>query len=140
VPEFSFTLNSALVPSTTDGRFILLLCDCKLAVRNAIGPLSFENVTLFVHIFTLALPFIISPKAFIVTTPVKQGSAISVHLSLLKLTFVEIEAVLGGAATNSVWLKVLEHAKYTSSLNDLSGISRFHGLEFQAEVFLENQL
>ena len=36
-------------------------------------------------------------------------------------------------------LQVLEHAEDTSSLNDLPGISRFHSLEFQIEIFLENQ-
>lgn len=79
MPEFSISLNSALVPNSADGggfaidhtHWATLLCDCKLAVRNAIRPLSLENVTLFVDVFTLALPFIISPKAFIITTPVK---------------------------------------------------------------------
>ena len=51
----------------------------------------------------------------------------------------EVEAVFGGAAADTVRLQVLEHAEDTSSLNDLTSITRFHSLEFQIEIFLENQ-
>lgn len=52
----------------------------------------------------------------------------------------EIEAVFGGASTNTVGNFFLEHTKNSSDRGNLSCVYRFQSLEFYVYVSLEHKL
>ena len=79
MPLFSFAIESALVPDSTDGGVLAVLFYGKLSVRIAFSPLSLEDVALFVYKLTLTLPLVVVPESFVVATPVKESSPITMH-------------------------------------------------------------